>query len=377
MKGSRSTGARHGLALAGLGVAAVAAILLSTRYGAVGMNLAEVLAAIRGSGDPATVTIVRELRLPRAVLAALVGGALALSGAGFQALLRNPLAEPYVLGVSSGAAVGAVAWIAAGGLAIARFGLPAAALAGALLAIALVLRIGSRVDRGLDVRVLLLAGVVTGSFFTACILLLLSFQQADAFRSAVFWMMGSLAGATWGAVAFMGGVVAVGGAALVSLARPFNALAVGEETAGFLGVPVDRVRRAAYLLASGLAAGSVVVAGGIGFVGLVIPHALRFLLGATHRRLIIDTASKYRLPTMFPSREFVDDGGLISYGVSYPDLYYRAAGLVDKIFKGTKPSEIPVEQPIRFELVVNLKTVAALGIRIPPTLMLQVDHAVK
>ena len=96
-----------------------------------------------------------------------------------------------------------------------------------------------------------------------------------------------------------------------------------------------------------------------------------------HRRLIIDTASKYRLPTMFPSREFVDDGGLISYGVSYPDLYYRAAGLVDKIFKGTKPSEIPVEQPTRFELVVNLKTLAALGIRIPPTLLLQVDHAVK
>ena len=96
----------------------------------------------------------------------------------------------------------------------------------------------------------------------------------------------------------------------------------------------------------------------------------------SHRRLIIDTASKYRVPTMFPSREFVDDGGMMSYGVSYPDLYYRAAGLVDKIFKGTKPSAIPVEQPMRFELVVNLKTVAALGIRIPPSLMLQVDHAV-
>ncbi|HEU4463472.1 MAG TPA: iron chelate uptake ABC transporter family permease subunit, partial [Gemmatimonadota bacterium] len=214
----------RGFALAGLGAAAVAAVLLSMRYGAVGMDLAQVLAAARGAGDPEAVTIVRELRLPRAVLAALVGGALALSGAAFQALLRNPLAEPYVLGVSSGAAVGAVAWIAAGGLAITRVGLPAAALAGALVAIALVLRIGSRVDRALDVRVLLLAGVVTGSFFTACILLLLSFQQADAFRSAVFWMMGSLAGATWGAVAFMAVVVAVSGVALVSLARAFNAL---------------------------------------------------------------------------------------------------------------------------------------------------------
>ena len=95
------------------------------------------------------------------------------------------------------------------------------------------------------------------------------------------------------------------------------------------------------------------------------------------RQLIIDTASKHRLPTMFPSREFVDDGGMISYGVSYPDLYHRAAGLVDKIFKGTRPSEIPVEQPMRLDLAVNLKTVAALGIGIPPSLMLQVDHVVK
>jgi iron complex transport system permease protein len=191
-----------------------------------------------------------------------------------------------VLGVSSGAAVGAVAWIAAGGLALSRLGLPAAALAGALAAIALVLRIGSRVDRGLDVRVLLLAGVVAGSFFNACILLLLSFQQADAFRSAVFWMMGSLAGATWSAVAFLAIVVAAGGSMLISLARPFNALAVGEETAAFLGVPVEGVRRAAYLIASGLAASAVVVAGGIGFVGLVVPHAVRIVWGGEHRFLL-------------------------------------------------------------------------------------------
>jgi iron complex transport system permease protein len=276
----------RGLALAGFGAAAAAAVLLSLRYGAVGLDLGQVLAALRGTGDPTAVTIVRDLRLPRAVLAALVGGALALSGAAFQALLRNPLAEPYVMGVSSGAAVGAVAWIAAGGLALSRLGLPAAALAGALAAIALVLRIGSRVDRGLDVRVLLLAGVVAGSFFNACILLLLSFQQADAFRSAVFWMMGSLAGATWSAVAFLAIVVAAGGSMLISLARPFNALAVGEETAAFLGVPVEGVRRAAYLIASGLAASAVVVAGGIGFVGLVVPHAVRIVWGGEHRFLL-------------------------------------------------------------------------------------------
>ncbi|HEY7472577.1 MAG TPA: iron ABC transporter permease [Gemmatimonadota bacterium] len=273
-------------ALAALAGAALAAIVLSLGYGAVGLDFGQVVGALRGTGDPAAVTIVRDLRLPRALLAAFVGGALALSGAAFQALLRNPLAEPYVLGVSSGAAVGAVAWIGAGGLALARWGLPAAALGGALLAIALVLRIGSRVDGGLDVRVLLLAGVVAGSFFNACILLLLSFQRADAFRSAVFWMMGSLAGATWAGVAFMAAVGALGGAALISLARPFNALAVGEETAAFLGVPVDGVRRAAYLIASGLAASAVVAAGGIGFVGLVVPHAVRIAWGGDHRFLL-------------------------------------------------------------------------------------------
>ena len=276
----------RGLALLGLGAAALAAGLLSLRYGAVGLDLGEVLAALQGAGDPAAVTIVRDLRLPRAVLAGLVGGALALSGASFQALLRNPLAEPYILGVSSGAATGAVAWIAIGGLVSAPWGLPAAALAGALVAIALVLRIGSRVDRGLDVRVLLLAGVVAGSFFNACILLLLSFQEADAFRSAMFWMMGGLAGATWGGVVFLAAGTLVGGAVLIGLARSFNALAVGEETAAFLGVPVDAVRRLAYLLASGLAASAVVVAGGIGFVGLVVPHAVRIMWGGEHRFLL-------------------------------------------------------------------------------------------
>jgi iron complex transport system permease protein len=274
------------VALVGLAALAAAAVVLSLGFGAARLDLGEVVTALRGRGDPAAVTIVRELRLPRAILAALVGGALALAGAAFQALLRNPLAEPYILGVSSGAAVGAVAWIAAGGLAVSRLGLPAAAFVGALLAIALVLSIATRVDRRLDVRVLLLAGVVAGSFFNACILLLLAFQEADAFRSAMFWMMGSLAGATWRAVGFLAAAVTLGGILLLALARSFNALAVGEETAAFLGIPVDRVRRAAYLIASGLAAGSVIAAGGIGFVGLVVPHAVRIVWGGEHRFLL-------------------------------------------------------------------------------------------
>lgn len=277
--------ARSG-ALLTLAAAVVVALAASLRFGAVGLDLGEVAAALGGRGDPSTVTIVRDLRLPRAVLAALVGGSLGVAGATFQALLRNPLAEPYVLGVSSGAAVGAVGSIAAGFAAVTQWALPAAAMAGALAAIALVLRIGTRVDRGLDIRVLLLAGVVAGTFFNACVMLLLSFSESDAFRAALFWMMGSLAGASWSRVGLLAAVAAGSMVALVGLARAFDLLAMGEETAAFLGTSVERTRRAAYLVASLLTAVAVVVAGGIGFVGLVVPHAVRIGWGGDHRFLL-------------------------------------------------------------------------------------------
>lgn len=266
----------------GLGLA----LVLGLRFGAVELGTREVVAALGGSGESASVTIVRELRLPRVVLAALVGGALSLAGATLQALLRNPLAEPYVLGVSSGAAVGAVAMIAVGGAAVGPWPLAAAAGLGGISAIALVLRIGSGVGRRLDIRVLLLAGVVAGTFFNACILLLLSFQEAESFRSAMFWMMGSLAGATWETVLLLAIVVVPSIVLLMGLARAFNLLAVGEETAAFLGASVGTVQRTAYLVASFLTAGAVVVAGGIGFVGLVVPHAVRIVWGGDHRFLL-------------------------------------------------------------------------------------------
>src|SRR5690606_4396803 len=136
-------------------------------------------------------------RLPRAAVAALVGAALAVSGATFQALLRNPLAEPYILGVSGGAAVGAVLSMVLGWAAIAAWVLPAAAFVGALAAILLVLRLAASVGHALDTRVLLLAGVVIGAFFNACILLVLTLTDVESFRSAVFWIMGSFSGSTW------------------------------------------------------------------------------------------------------------------------------------------------------------------------------------
>jgi iron complex transport system permease protein len=232
------------------------------------------------------VAIVRRLRLPRAVLAAMVGGSLAASGATFQALLRNPLAEPYILGISGGAAVGAVFAIALGGVAAGAGIVSAAALAGALLAVVLVFRIAAVAGRALDTRILLLAGVVAGAFFNACILLALTFADADAFRSAVFWMMGSFAAATWRSIGLLGAAMLPALAVLMALARPLNLLAVGEETAAYLGTRVERTKLLAYGVASLLTAGAVAVSGVIGFVGLVVPHVVRMLWGADHRFLL-------------------------------------------------------------------------------------------
>ncbi|HET8655344.1 MAG TPA: iron ABC transporter permease [Longimicrobiaceae bacterium] len=262
-----------------------ASLLLAVRLGAVPLGARQILRAVRGVGDPGVVTIVRELRLPRSVLAALVGAALAASGAAFQALVRNPLADPYILGVSGGAAVGAVTAIVLG-LAVAPWALPLAALLGALVAIVLVLRIAVTVGRAVDTRVLLLAGVVVGAFFNACILLALTFADTESFRSAVFWMMGSFAAATWHSTAALALYLVPALLALLALARPLNLLAIGEETAAYLGTRVERTKLLAYGVASLLAAAAVAVSGVIGFVGLIVPHVIRLLWGNDYRFLL-------------------------------------------------------------------------------------------
>jgi len=274
------------LRLALLAAAALAAVVLAVRVGAVPLSTREVVDGVRGMGDPTTVAIVRELRLPRAILAALVGGSLAAGGAAFQALLRNPLAEPFILGVSGGAAVGAAMAIVLAG-ALATSGLvSASALVGAVAAIVFVMRVGTVVGRTLDTRVLLLAGVVAGAFFNACIMLVLTFARTESFRAAIFWMMGSFAGATWRSI---GGLALAAVPALLilfALARPLNLLAIGEETAAYLGVRTERVKLLAYGTASLLTAASVAASGVIGFVGLVVPHVVRMLWGPDHRFLL-------------------------------------------------------------------------------------------
>ncbi|WP_405282779.1 iron ABC transporter permease [Gaopeijia maritima] len=253
--------------------------------GSVSVPPGDLLAALVGGGTPLARTIV-ELRVPRVLLAALVGGGLALSGTTFQALLRNPLAEPYILGISGGAATGAVIVLAFGITALGSFTLPLAAFAGALLAIVLVFRVANVADHRLDVRVLLLAGVVVGAFFSAAIALILSLSEADTVRSAMLWMLGSVAGASWREVAVAAAYTLPASAVLIALARPLNLLSVGEESAAYLGADVEGVKRTAYVVASLVTAAGVAVAGVIGFVGLVIPHTLRLLVGSDHRTLL-------------------------------------------------------------------------------------------
>ena len=261
-------------------------LLAAVKLGAVSTSNTAIIAAMLGQGDPTTITIVRALRLPRALQAALGGAALSVSGATFQALLRNPLAEPYILGVSSGAAVGAVLTVVTG-LAI-RFvwALPLAAFVGAVLSMLLVFRIAYSVGRTLDTRVLLLAGVVVSSFLVAVIWLILTFADTESVRSAIFWMMGSHANASWQSVGTLAACLVPALVVLFSLARPLNLLAIGEPTAAYLGTSVERTKLIAFATATLLTAASVSVSGTIGFVGLVVPHTMRLIWGSDNRGLL-------------------------------------------------------------------------------------------
>jgi iron complex transport system permease protein len=218
--------------------------------------------------------IVRAVRLPRAVLALLVGAALGMSGGALQGVLRNGLAEPYLLGVSGGAAVGAVvaAMLGLAGPATT----PLAALLGAVGAVVLVLivaRVGG--GRGADPRVLIMAGVVVGAFANAAIMVALASAPADTVRGAVWWMMGSVADANWPGIAWLAAYITVGGGLLLLWAPEIDALALGDEAAAAIGVDVDRASRRIFLAAATVAAATVAAAGLVGFVGLVVPHIAR------------------------------------------------------------------------------------------------------
>lgn len=264
------------------------AVLLAVVIGTLDVGLADAGRALAGRGDETTRFVVRDLRLPRAILALLLGAALGMSGAALQGVLRNPLAEPYLLGVSGGAAVGAVLAIM-GGLAIAL--VPVAAFAGAILAVSLALFVAHATHGRGDPRVLVMAGVVVGAFANAAIMVLLARADINAVRGALWWMMGSVANATWSQAAWLAIYLLLGGAVLVAYGRALDALALGEDSAAGLGVEVDRTARRVYLAASFVAAATVAAAGLVGFVGLVVPHIAR-RIGAVggHRSLLLVSA---------------------------------------------------------------------------------------
>lgn len=269
-------------------VVLVLTMLIALGVGAVSLPVADVWHAVLGSGDVQVVAIVRDLRAPRVLLAGLVGAGLAVSGAALQGTLRNPLAEPYLLGVSGGAAVGAVVVMSAG---LGTPGMVTLAAFGGAGAATLIVALLARAAGGrAEPRLLLMAGVVVGAFANAVILVALADAPPDQIRGALWWMMGSTADATWATVLRTGIAVLSLGGLLVMRARELDVLALGEEPAVALGADVDRAARRTFLVASWLAASTVAAVGLIGFVGLVVPNMARALGARRHRPMLVISA---------------------------------------------------------------------------------------
>ena len=277
------------LTLAALAALAAAAALLSFKTGPVPISWGELARVVADPGAretlPAPSRILLDLRLPRVQLGLLVGAALAVSGTTFQALLRNPLADPYLLGLSGGAALGAVLVLVTGVTAAAPLLLPAAAVAGALVAVVAVWRLAAGAG-ALPPTSLILSGVVVSSFCSALVMFLASVSPAGRVQGALYWLMGSLASPPRGVLAPVAVAVIAGTAALSLAGSRLNALSLGEETAAHLGVDVPRTRALLFFGASQVTGAAVAAAGLVGFVGLVVPHALRTLVGADHRLLL-------------------------------------------------------------------------------------------
>lgn len=228
--------------------------------------------------------IVWEDRLPRALVAAACGAGLGLCGVVMQALLRNPLADPFILGVSSGASTGAVL-VAVLGLGAGTLGLSAGAFVGALVAFALVLLLARAASAGTSG--VILAGVAGTHFFSAVTsLVVFAFADSDATRGVMFWLLGSLEGMRWNHVVLAAVVVALGSVLIGASAQTLDAFAFGDDVAASLGIHVGRVRLLLFVLTALMTATLVSVAGAIGFVGLVLPHAARLLVGPRHARVI-------------------------------------------------------------------------------------------
>lgn len=280
---------RSALVLIALTAALAAACVAGMAFGAVPVSTAEIVSAlgkaVRGAALAPGDAVVVDLRLPRVVLAALVGACLAGAGVLYQALFRNALADPYILGVSSGAGLGAALALSVVGLGtISLYAVPVAAFAAALATIVAVAAISSR--RGvMDTLSLLLAGVAVSYTLSALTSFVLVVRREQMSR-IVFWMMGGLQAATWQQCAVVAMMLAAGLAVPLVYARELNIMLLGDDRAGELGVDVERFKRLVLAVASLLVSAAVSVSGLIGFVGLMTPHAARLVLGPDHRLLL-------------------------------------------------------------------------------------------
>jgi iron complex transport system permease protein len=288
-----------GRATAVLGAALIAVAIAAIGRGAVAISPGDIAAAIGGAigidlgpVSPRKVAILWSIRLPRVVLAALVGAALGSSGATLQGIVRNPLADPGLIGVSGGAALGAIGWLVIGSRLIGATGvwpLPAAAFLGALTTALVALRL-ARVDGRTSAVTLLLGGIGLAALAGAGYGLLLWLADDAALRSIAFWSLGSVGGATWPVVGAAALPIALALAMLPRLARDIDRLALGELEAWHVGVDVDRVIRRAAIAASLAVGAAVATCGVIGFVGLVVPYLVRGALGPGYRTLLPATA---------------------------------------------------------------------------------------
>ncbi|NDW06502.1 FecCD family ABC transporter permease [Jiella pacifica] len=293
--GERSLVQAVALALLAFGVLATAVLAIGIGPAAISPSrVIQILAA----GPKTTafplgdVIIVWQIRLPRAIMAALIGAMLALGGTVMQGLFRNPLADPAILGVSNGAALGAVSMIVLGGGALAPvsailggYALPLAAFAGALTATLILYAIATR--EGLtSVATMLLSGIALAAFAAALMGYLAFLSDDTQLRDITFWNLGGLGGVTWEKVAISGPIMLLVLAAAPMLARGLDALVLGEAEAFHMGLRVERLKRLAILLVAAATGVAVAVSGTIGFVGIVVPHLLRLAVGADHRFLL-------------------------------------------------------------------------------------------
>ena len=265
-----------------LGVLLVVSFL-GLSIGSVAIPFSDVIGSCTGSSTVSEThrAILLTIRLPRIVLAIVVGAGLSTAGLVLQALLRNPLAEPYILGISSGGTVGAIVAI---GLSLSPFLVPFASFAGSALVMLLVYVIAHRRGR-LDTNTLLLAGVMIGAFFNAAVLLLIALLNQEL-RNAFLWLMGNLSTAGADSLVVVGPLVLIASLMFHSRAKSYNLIATGDESAMQLGVEVRSFKRASYLLASLITGLVVSVSGVVGFVGLIIPHVCRMLWGPDHRLIL-------------------------------------------------------------------------------------------